>query len=71
MKVSLELEDIRNMQQTLKQAKITKMLQNVKEGIEEREITKAENKVYYQQPGYTEFPYTHGDAVQEVRKQLL
>ena len=43
------------------------MRQNIKEGIEEREITNALNKEYRQKPGFTEFPYTHGDAVNEVR----
>lgn len=47
------------------------MRQNIKEGIEEREITNALNKEYRQKPGFTEFPYTHGDAVNEVRQELL
>jgi len=70
IKVSEEMKNLEEINAELKQAKITKMRKNVEEGILERRASDNIQAEFRRLPGFTQFPFTHGDAVEEMRKDL-
>lgn len=68
--MNLERKEIKEIEAERFRAKREQMLHDVEQVRNEREGVKEQENLYRTQAGFTDFPYTHGDAIEKLRMAL-